>query len=62
MSKSATAGGDALHHYDRLIATVPPVERKGATMPYPLKSRSMTHCSPPGISGYFPERRRPLRP
>lgn len=34
MSKSATAAGDALHHYDNLIATDPKVERKGATMPY----------------------------
>src|SRR6185295_15266072 len=35
MSKPDTpAGGEALKHYEKLIATNPKAERKGATMPY----------------------------
>jgi hypothetical protein len=34
MSKSAPAFAEALKHYEKLIATNPKVERKGATMPY----------------------------
>jgi hypothetical protein len=35
MSNSTTPDvADALHHYEKLIATNPNVERKGATMPY----------------------------
>jgi len=35
MSKTAaSAAGDALNRYEKLIATNPKLERKGATMPY----------------------------
>jgi TfoX/Sxy family transcriptional regulator of competence genes len=34
MSKPVSTAGDALTHYEKLIATNPKVERKGATMPY----------------------------
>src|SRR4026209_1493551 len=34
MSKTVSKGVEALNHYEKVIATNPKVERKGATMPY----------------------------
>ena len=34
MSKTVSKGVEALNHYEKLIATNPKAERKGATIPY----------------------------
>ncbi len=49
-SKSDSLPADKLEQYERLVATIPDVERKGATNPYTsLNGNMFSHMDPSGM-------------
>src|SRR5690242_6431448 len=48
--KPSQIAPDKLESYEKLVATIPEVERKGATMPYTSLNGNMFSClHPPGV-------------
>src|SRR5215470_15850475 len=56
MAKSATVPADKLALYEKLVTTIPGLERKGATVPYTsVNGNMMSHLSNGTLSLRLPE-------